>query len=159
MPLILYLLLTFATDTRPVPVKPSFTPLPLTACAIVTRADVEQAIGRRVNDGNEEKEGPASTCDYAAKGGLVSISIQRLAAKPNLEAEIAALRKGMPGSTVRDAAGFPGAFYLDLPGAGTQLHILNGDRDHLMVSILGFGEAPQVSSAAARIARAAIKRL
>jgi hypothetical protein len=51
------------------------------------------------------------------------------------------------------------AFFLDIAGAGTQLHFIRGDRDYLMVSILGFGDAGAVSAAAEEIARAALARL
>lgn len=157
--IIFCILSAFFAETRTLPAKLSFTPRQSSACALVTRADVEESIGRPVNEGNEETQGPASTCDYESKAGLVSITMQRLTAKPNLHAEIAALREQFPDSAVREAPGFAEAFYLDLPGAGTQLHVVNGSTGHLMVSILGFGEAPQVSGAAARIARKAIGRL
>ena len=45
------------------------------------------------------------------------------------------------------------------PGAGTQLHIAHNSSQHLMISILGFGEASHVSGAAAQIARKAMRRL
>ncbi len=159
MPVILVLLSTFFAETRNLPAKRPFTPHQLTACALVTRADVEESLGRPVNGGDEETQGQASTCDYEAKGGLVSISIQRLTSRPNLQVEIAALREQFREGAIREAPGFSDAFYLDLPGAGTQLHIVNGSSGHLMISILGFGEAPQVSGAAARIARKAMRRL
>jgi hypothetical protein len=120
---------------------------------------VEEAVGRGVNDGAEETLGRASTCHFATKGGLVSITIQKLTAKPDLQQEIAALKKELPDAVVRDAPGFPEAFYLDLPGAGTQLHIAHNSSQHLMISILGFGAASQVSGAAAQIARKAMRRL
>ena len=91
---------------------------------------------------------------------MVSITIQQLAAKPDLDSEIASLKKEIPEAIARNATGFDaGSFFLDIPGAGTQLHILIGDRQHLMVSILGFGEALEISGAAERIARRAISRL
>ena len=90
---------------------------------------------------------------------LVSITIQRLMAKPDLQLEIAVLKRELPEAVVRDAPGFPEAFYLDLPGAGTQLHIAHNSSQHLMISILGFGAASQVSGAAAQIARKAMRRL
>jgi len=133
--------------------------LSLTACSIVTRADVEGAVGRRVNDGKADANGPQSICDYQAKGAMVSISLQKLAAKPDLEVEMAAMRKEMPEAVIRSAPGFPQAFYLDIPDAGTQLHVIIGSSDHLMISILGFGDASQVSAAAAQIARQAMKRM
>ena len=120
---------------------------------------MEEAVGRSVNDGDEETLGRASTCHFATKGGLVSITIQRLTTKPDLQLEIAALKKELPDAVVRDAPGFPEAFYLDLPGAGTQLHIAKDNGQHLMISILGFGNASQVSGAAAQIARKALRRL
>jgi hypothetical protein len=131
----------------------------LTACSLVTKADVEEAVGRSVNDGDEETLGRASTCHYATKGGLVSITIQRLTTKPDLQLEIAALKRELPEAVVRHAPGFPQAFYLDFPGAGTQLHIAKDNSQHLMISILGFGDASQVSGAAAQIAHKAMRRV
>ena len=51
-----------------------------------------------------------------------------------------------------------GRFYLDVAGAGTQLHVIRG-RDYLMISILGFGDAAQVSNAADRLAKIALRRI
>jgi len=130
----------------------------LTACSIVTRADVEQAIGLRVGDGIEEIQGETSTCDYGTKTGLISITIQKLTNKPDLKKEIFALTKEIPEGAARNAPGFPEAFYLDIPDAGTQLHIVNGGFQHLMISILGFGDASKVSGVAAQIARKAMRR-
>jgi hypothetical protein len=135
------------------------TPTPLSACVLVTRADVEEAIGRHVADGKEESERRTSNCDYSAKGGLISITIQKLAAKPDLDAEIAALKKEIPEGVVREAPGIPHAFYLDLPDAGTQLHIVNESNQYLMISVLGFGDPSQVSATALQLARKAMRRL
>jgi hypothetical protein len=157
--ILLLLLSSIATETKNLPAKRSFTPPARTACALVTRADVEGAIGRQVADGSEETEGPASTCDYPGKFGMVSFTIQRLTGKLDIQAEIAALKKKIPQGIVREADGFADAFYFDLPGAGTQLHILDGGSSHLMISILGFGDAPEVSTAAAQIAGKAMRRL
>ena len=61
---------------------------------------------------------------------------------------------------MRDAPSFGAqAFFVDVPGAGTQLHVIRGGREHVMVSVLGFGEAAQVSAAAERIARKVLGRL
>lgn len=148
-----------SVDTRQLPARRTLTPQRSGACALVTRADVEQAIGRAVDTGAEESDGPASTCDYRGAGGLVSITIQPLSRKADRAVEAAALRKEVPEGVWRDTRAFADAFYYDLPGAGTQLHVLNGERQHLMVSILGFGEPEQVSAAAERIARKALGRL
>jgi hypothetical protein len=159
MVLINLVLLAAAATTQNPHVSRSIPPLELTACSIATRADIENAIGRQVSNGKEEIQGRASTCDYSAKGGLVSITIQRLPQKPNLRVELAALKKEVPEGVIRDATGFPEAFYFDIPGGGTQLHIISASNEHLMISILGFGEASQVSGAATQIARRAMRRL
>ena len=155
----LLLFAALSAVTQNAPATRPLSPLRPTACTVVSRADVEEALGRPLSGGKEEIEEGTSNCDYAANGGMVSITIQRLTGKPNLQVEFAALKKEIPEGVVRDAPGFPQAFYFDLPGAGTQLHIIDGSSAHLMISILGFGDAPQVSAAAAQIARKAIKRL
>ena len=130
------------------------------ACSAVTADDLERALGRRFWRGQEESHGAESTCDYGAGNGQVSITIQRLQAKVDMAAEIASLKESIPESTVRMAEGFGGvAFFLDIEGAGTQLHVIRDDRDYVMVSILGFGDAAQVSAAAERVARAALGRI
>jgi len=66
-------------------------------------------------------------------------------------------REGFNGDLRAEDA--PEAFYLDLSGAGTQLHIAKDNSQHLMISSLGFGDVLQVSGAAAQIARQAIRRV
>ena len=130
------------------------------ACSAVTAADLERALGRRFGPGHEESHGGESTCDYGAGNGQVSITIQRLSAKLDIPAEIESLKKSIEDASVRMVSGLgSAAFYLDIAGAGTQLHVVREDRDCVMVSILGFGDAPQVSTAAERIARAALGRI
>jgi hypothetical protein len=157
--ILLLLVAAFSTATTNAPARRALPIQPLSACALVTRADVEDALGRQFGGGSEETDGRASTCDYSTKTGLVSFTVQRLTAKPNLAYEVAALKKEMPEGVIRAAGGLGDAFYFDLPGAGTQLHIVDGSSVHLMISILGFGEAPLVSEAAARIAGKALRRL
>jgi hypothetical protein len=126
----------------------------------VTAADLERALGRRFGRGQEETHGADSTCDYGAGNGQVSITIQRLNAKLDIPAEIESLKQTIPESTVRMTSGLGStAFYLDIAGAGTQLHVIRGDRDYVMVSILGFGDATAVSAAAERVAPAALGRI
>jgi len=139
---------------RPVPTKAAG------ACSAVTAADLERALGRRFGPGHEESRGDESTCDYGAGNGQVSITMQHLSAKLDIPAEIESLKKSIEDSSVRMVSGLgSAAFYLDIARAGTQLHVVREDRDYVMVSILGFGDAPQVSAAAERIARAALGRI
>ena len=126
----------------------------------MTPADLERALGRRFGRGQEESRGAESTCDYGAGNGQVSITIQRLSAKVDIGVEMESLKKSIPDSSVRLISGVGStAFFLDIAGAGTQLHVIRGDRDYVMVSILGFGDAAAVSGAAERIARAALGRI
>ena len=132
----------------------------VTACAVVTKADVVQALGFAIEKGEEEKQEAASTCSYSKQDGMVSVTVQRLQKKLNLEVEIAALKASIPDSAVREASGLGGrAFFLDISGAGTQLYVIHGDCDFLVVSVLGFGEAARVSSIAEVLARKALARL
>src|SRR5262245_6022016 len=132
------LLLLFAaaagTHTTTPSVKSS-TARAISACGAVTRAEVQLALGRSVGKGREESKALESTCDYSNEHGQVTITIQRLEKEPDLAVEMAALQKEIPDSRVRPAG--PGSFYLDIAGAGTQLHVVRG-RDYLLVSILGF---------------------
>jgi hypothetical protein len=156
----LVLLFAAAVSTRPVVVQRPAPSKALGACSAVTAADLERALGRRFGHGQEESHGAESTCDYGAGNGQVSITIQRLNAKLNIPAEIESLKESIPESTVRMSSGLGStAFFLDIAGAGTQLHVIRDDRDYVMVSVLGFGDAAQVSATAERLARAALGRI
>jgi hypothetical protein len=152
------LLLAVAAAHIPV-VTPPRTPVrAFSACFAVTRTDVALALGRSTSMTEEETSAHASTCDYTSDRGRVTITLQRLEREPDLAAEIAALKREIEGATARPAAAFgPRAFFLDIPHGGTQLHVIRG-RDYLLVSVLGFGEAPQVSPAVEKMARAALSR-
>jgi hypothetical protein len=142
---------------------PSDRPMPLktlTACAAVTKADVEEALGQAVGRGREETAGRESSCDYAAGNGQVTVTLQRLAAKLDLPFEMRALKAAVPEGRVREVHGIGAvAFFLDIPAAGTQLHVLRGERDYLMVSVLGFGADHEVAAAAEAMARKALGRM
>jgi hypothetical protein len=126
----------------------------------VTAVDLERALGHQFGRGQEESRGVESTCDYGAGNGRVSITIQRLNAKVDLAAEIGSLKASIPEATVRIISGVGNvALFLDIAGAGTQLHAIRDDRDYVMVSILGFGDAAAVSAAAERLTRVAFGRI
>jgi hypothetical protein len=156
----LFLLFAAAVSTRPAVAPRPAPSKALGACSAVTAADLERALGRRFGPGQEETHGAESTCDYGAGNGQVSITIQRISAKLDIPAEIENLKKSIEDSSIRMVTGLgTAAFYLDIAGAGTQFHVIRDDRDYVMVSILGFGEAAQVSAAAERLARAALGRM
>jgi hypothetical protein len=156
----LFLLFAAASSTQPVVVTRHAPSKALGACSAVTAADLEPALGRRFGRGQEESHAAESTCDYGAGNGRVSITIHRLNAKVDIAAEIESLKTNIPDATVRLISGLgSAAFFLDIAGAGTQLHALRDDRDYVMVSILGFGDAAAVSAAAERLARTALGRI
>lgn len=111
--------------------------------------------------GVEHGTGPGqSTCDYTAGDGEVTIALVHSADKLDADEEIRQLKKILPKGAVREAEGVGvRAFFLDIPYAGAQLHVLRGDHDYLMVSVLGLGGPAQVSGAAVQIARKALDRL
>jgi len=135
---------------------PAPRPKALGACTAVTAEDVHLALGVHFRRAAET----AATCDYAAGNAQVSVTLQRLNAPLDMAAEIAALQLEMPGTTARMLKGIGGeAFLLEIPGAGAQLHAVRGERDYVMISILGLGDAGAVSGAAEKLARAALARL
>jgi hypothetical protein len=162
--LLLYvpLLLAFSGDSHATASKPSPLGFPA-ACTVVTRADVEQALGRPVGRGKEDTADDSSSCDYAAGSGIVTITVQHVRRRLDVRAEAANLQRAIPDGHLREAhlAETPPettAFYLDIDGAGTQLHVIRGGHDYVLVSVLGFGEAGRVSQAAEKMARKALER-
>jgi len=153
-------LLALGTNPQETPRRLLTATKTVTACAAVTRSDVELALGRKVAAGSEDNDSGSSTCDYTAGGGQITVTIQRLGAAPDLDQEIASLKAEFPGSTVRPAAvAGTQAFYLDLGGDGTLLHVIRDGRDYVLVAVLGFGEPASVSGAAASLARTALGRM
>jgi len=150
-----------ATSHTPNAVPPPASALKThSACTAVTKADIEAALGRPVSGGVEHRGDAQSTCDYEGGDGEVTIALIHSSDKLDADAEIADLKKLLPEGVVRDATGFGArAFFVDIPSAGTQLHVLRGDHDYLMVSVLGFGGPAQVSDAVMGIARKALDRL
>ena len=152
-------LLAWDTTSRPVPARSPATPKALTACAAVTHADVEVALGRKIGRGEETNNNGSSTCDYSTAGGQVTITMQRLGASPDLDQEKRSLTAEFPGSTIREAR-LEGAdaFFVDLGADGTLLYAIRGGRDYVMVAILGFGQPAHVSAPALSLAHTALTR-
>ena len=85
----------------------------------------------------------------------MTISIQHLTRPLDLPAELAGLKAAFPGSKLWEVKGIAGrAFALEIPGAGTQLHVLPDEREYLLVSVLGVDDGPHAFDAAAKIAHA-----
>jgi hypothetical protein len=153
-------LLAASTHSSKAAPAPATLPKTETACTIVIKADIEAALGRSVSNPVEHREAAQSTCDYTDRGAEVTIALVHSNDALDAEAEVAELKKILPQGAVREATGVgTRAFFVDIPHAGAQLHVLRGEHDYLMVSILGFGDPAEVSDAALRIARKALARL
>jgi hypothetical protein len=149
-------LLLLAAST-PLP-KPVSKPLPaITPCEVVTSDEVRRIFKHPFANGT----GDASVCEYSAlEQQVVAIKIQHSIAKIDVWREMITLRKAFPEGRMRDAGNLgPRAFFLDLPGIGTQLFVIRGDHDFLMVSVMGLGEPKRVAPRAKMVAKKALERL
>jgi hypothetical protein len=131
----------------------SVLPKALGACTTVTADDLQRTLGIPFRRGHESSAGKESTCDYAAGTAQVSVAIQRLDGAVDIAAEMEAMKAEMPVVTVRRLG--EASFIVEIPGAGAQVHAVK-ERESLMVSILGLGDAAR---AAVQLARAALGRL
>jgi len=144
-----------ASSSLPKPaLKP---PTAIAPCQVVAHQEVQQAFKRMFAKGTED----ANSCEYTAIGDqTVAIKMQHSARKLDVQAEMLTLRKAFPEARMRDAAGLgTAAFFLDLPGIGTQLFVIRGDHDFLLVSVMGLGEAKKISNPTRQIAKLALDRL
>ena len=134
--------------------------IPVPACAAVSRYDVQAALGSAVGKGAEEYGKHHTTCDYAGRNGLVTITIHRLPEPVSLQAQQQDLRSAFPNAEFKTTSiGDAKGFFMHLPKAGTQLHLLCAPNQYVLISILGFGEAHHVANAAESMARKVIDSL
>jgi hypothetical protein len=134
-----------------------------TACQLITRAGAQQALGRVVANGVETAESTVeSSCEFAARGGQVTLSLHHLDAKPDMEGELRNLQNALPGAAVRRLTGFgkdTDVWMLDLGDAGVQIHLIHAEREYVMVSVLGLGDEGLVFDSARTIAHQALLTL
>jgi hypothetical protein len=144
------------------PVQPAIPALPLrteNACRVVTRADVESALGRLVANGWEHNEGVESTCDYSNGTGQITVTIRRKKIEHDVPAELAKYRLENPQMDMREIGGLGGfAYFRDMAQFGGQLNVFRGDEDYLLISVLGFGDSQKALAAAEELARKALDR-
>ena len=149
---VIILLLLMASRTRPA----SIVPRALGACTAVTADDLQRTLGISFRRGQESSAGKQSTCDYAIGNAQVSVTIQRLDGAVDIAAEMEAMKREMPGVTVRRLG--EASFIVEIPGAGAQVHAVH-EHESLMVSILGLGDGAAISEAAEQLARTARGRM
>ena len=150
---------SLATGPVQRPPRPIQFSQPVNVCDVVTKPDVEHALGRHILEAGWTTKSSKERCDYQAEGGQVSIRLEHSATVLNPKAEFEALKHTFPGSRARELLdmGAP-AMLLDLPDAGTQVFVIDGEHRYLLVSILGFGDPARVSKAAEQLAREVFKR-
>jgi hypothetical protein len=154
------LLLSSSHSPSAAPARPAFVLRAETACSAATKADIEEALGHSVANGKESRTDTGSVCDYVGAGGEVTVLLQHARAKLDVPEEIRNLKESFPNAIMREAPGIgKRAVFLDMPDIGTQLHVIRGDYDYLMISVLGFGDATRVAPAVEKIARKALDRL
>jgi hypothetical protein len=113
------------------------------ACALVTKAEIEQALGIKLQDGKKEPRmqnpGVLSSCDYpTGGGGQVGVLIRQNLTKYVVGTEKAEFEKqGMKLEYVK-GLGTTAAF-IDMFGMGTGLIVFRGDYDYVQVSAMMSG--------------------
>ena len=112
---VIILLLLMASQTRPA----SISPRALGACAAVTADDLQGTLGISFRRGQGSSAGKQSTCDYAIGNAQVSVTIQRLDGAVDIAAEMEAMKREMPGVTVRRLE--EASFIVEIPGAGANV--------------------------------------
>jgi hypothetical protein len=139
--------------------KPKLSLKPTSACALVTKAEIEQAIGTTIGKGVPHQAGKADVCAYAnAKGNKVSIFVTRSQQKRNFSTLAAEAQKALPQAKVQELPGLGDkALLVEHAKAGTLVSIYRGG-DVLVVSVYGIANSAKAAAAVERIARKAFSR-
>src|SRR5579872_1869204 len=149
---LLFLSLALASTSR-VPAPSVSAPSPIPVCGTVTKSQIEAAVGQLLNRETEKYTKLACIRNFSSDDVEVTISVQHLSESLDVSAEIASLKKSFPDSKLWLVDGLAGrAFALDIPGAGTQLHVLPAGNEYLLISVLGLDDAGNGYKAAMQIA-------
>jgi hypothetical protein len=133
--------------------------MPARICAVVPKVEIEAAIGQTLGPAAEEYSRFEASCSYSGEGASVTIAIRQLRETLDLSAELTNLQGAFPGAKLREAElADARAFALEIPGVGTQIHAIRSEREYVLVSVAGTGEAGQAFEAAMKIAGAALSR-
>lgn len=139
--------------------KPNPTAKPRSACAIVTKAEIEQAIGTAIGGGVPHELEKADVCTYAnPKGNKVNIFISRAQGKRDLSTLVVEAQKALPKAKVRELPGLgEKALLVADPKGGTILSVYRGG-DSLVVSVYGIDNNAKAEAAVEKIAQKAFSR-
>jgi len=139
--------------------KPRPAAKPPSACALVTKAEISEVIGKTIGDGMPSKDRTMDVCAFTTpKGDTVSIFVTRSPDKRDLSKAVDQAREAMPTAKVREVPGLGDkALLVDLPTRETLLSVYRAG-DTLVVSVLEAGDGAKADAAAEKIARKAFKR-
>lgn len=158
--ILLLMVLTFGGVTRAAQqAKPNVAAKPPSACSLVTRAEIEQAIGTTIGNGVTHEAGEADVCAYAnSKGNKVNIFVSRSQNKRDFSALVGQAKEALPNAKVREFQGLgERALLVEDPNGPTILSVYRGG-DALVVSVYGIPNGPKAEAAVEKIARKAYKR-
>jgi hypothetical protein len=139
--------------------KPQPQPKALSACALVTKAEVAEAIGMPVVTRTPTQEHNMDICAYTtANGDKIGIYATRKPGKRNLSNAVAEARKAMPNTAIKEVPGLgEKALLVEQLTGGTLLSVYRA-ADTLVVSVPELGDRAKTDAAAEKIARKAFKR-
>ena len=129
------------------------------ACAVVSRAEIEQVLGVKLTDGVKnpalQTPGVVSTCDYKTSGGgRVTIAIRRRPIKYEGTATVDAKKQGVQQGHI---AGLGRDALLTEASAGEtsieNLSIFRGDYDFISITFMGSSPVKPISAALEKLGR------
>ena|SRR5271157_3135060 len=142
------------------PPRPAVKPPP-SACTLVTKAEVQEAIGTAVSAGVllPDPNIRMDACAFKSpKGEVVSIFLSRSADKRDLSQLVDQAKKAVPDASVREVPGLgEKAILVDLSSGESLLSVYRAG-DSFVVSISKTGDRAKQDAAAEKIARRAFKR-
>jgi len=146
--------LSAAPQTKPKPAAK-----PLSACAVVTKAEIEQAIGTTLGNGMPHGVREADVCAYEnKKGNKVNIFVSRSNDKRDLTTLVEEAKKALPKAKVQEIKGLGDkALLVDDPKGPSMLSIYRRG-DALVVSVYGISDRAKADAAVEKIARKAFGR-
>jgi len=129
------------------------------ACAVVSRAEIEQVLGVKLMDGvknpTQQTPGVVSTCDYkTSSGGRVTIVIRRRPIKYQGTTTVDAGKQGVQQGHI---AGLGRDALLTEGSAGEisieNLSIFRGDYDFITITFMGSSPVKPISAAIEKLGR------
>jgi hypothetical protein len=126
-------------------------------CSLLTKAEIQQAIGVAVADGIPNKD--MDSCRFQAPDGvgMVVLTASRDTSADSAK-KVAAAKQLNKNSKFRDLANLGDcAILIETAYVGPQVSIFRG-ADNLLISVMAFGDTPKVSAAAEALARKAFSR-